>query len=61
MLLVPLLASALIVGGQAILPAVMGLLTITIVPFCTSRQNVDPHRGGGPHRVSGNCWPSATL
>lgn len=39
-LLVPLLASALIVGGQAILPAVMGLLTITIVPFCTSRQNV---------------------
>ena len=38
-LFVPLIAAALIVGGDAILPAVMGLLTITAVPFCTTRQS----------------------
>jgi hypothetical protein len=39
-LFVPLIAAALIVGGDAILPAVMGLLTITVVPFCSTRQSV---------------------
>jgi hypothetical protein len=39
-LLLPLVAAALLVGGEAILPAVMGLLAITVVPFCTTRQNV---------------------
>ena len=40
MLFVPLLAAALIVGGDAILPAVMGLLTITIVLSARTRQAI---------------------
>ncbi len=38
--LVPLIAAGLIVGGRAILPAVMGLLCVTFVPYCSTRQSV---------------------
>ena len=37
-LLVPLVAASLIVGGEALLPAVMGLMSATVIPFCTRRQ-----------------------
>lgn len=39
-LLVPLLAVSLIVGGKAVLPAVMGFLAVAVVPYCTRRQAV---------------------
>ncbi len=38
--LVPLVTAMLILGGRAILPAVMGLLSVAFVPYCTPRQAV---------------------
>lgn len=37
-LLVPLVAAALIGGGDALSPAVMGLMSAAVIPFCTRRQ-----------------------
>lgn len=37
-LMVPLTAVSIVVGGQAVMPAVMGFLAAAIVPFCTLRQ-----------------------
>ncbi|MFN8183994.1 MAG: FUSC family protein [Candidatus Nanopelagicales bacterium] len=36
--MLPLVATAMLVGGRAILPAVMALLSTAFVPYCTSRQ-----------------------
>ncbi len=38
--LVPLIAASLIIGGRAILPAVMGLLCLTFVPHCSTRHSI---------------------
>lgn len=37
-LLIPLVAVSLIVGGKAILPAVMGFLSVAVMPYCTRKQ-----------------------
>ncbi len=39
-LLIPLVAVSLIVGGKAILPAVMGFLSVAVMPYCTRKQSV---------------------
>lgn len=38
--LVPMIATVLVVGGKAILPAVMALLSTAFVPYCTTRQAI---------------------
>jgi hypothetical protein len=37
-LLIPLVAVSLIVGGKALLPAVMGFLAVAVMPYCTRKQ-----------------------
>lgn len=39
-LLIPLVAASLVIGGRAILPAVMGFLAVAVVPYCTRQQAV---------------------
>lgn len=39
-LLIPLVVVSLIVGGKAILPAVMGFLAVAVMPYCTRKQAV---------------------
>jgi hypothetical protein len=38
LMLLPLVAVALVAGGESILPAMMALMAAAVVPFCTRRQ-----------------------
>lgn len=38
--LVPLVVTSLVVGGEAIIPAVLALLSVAFVPYCTTRQAI---------------------
>ncbi|MCU0277472.1 MAG: FUSC family protein [Candidatus Nanopelagicales bacterium] len=38
--LVPLVVAVLVLGGRAVVPATMALLSVTFAPYCSSRQTI---------------------